>query len=536
MRDVVNKNVTDAHIEESSTRVFSRGWHRLKLYFMIGLPTEEDSDVLGIVETGERMLRIGRSHVGRKAEVTVSTSSHVPKPHTPFQWAAQDSVDEIRRKQQLLRATVSERGLRLKYHDHGISFVEGVFSRGDRRLSSAIELAWQRGARFDGWDELFDLERWQQAFSDSQVEADQYLGTRPIHARLPWDHIDIGLEDGFLLSEYRKAVKNRLSPPCGKIAGELIHPTNLKQAQEEKRRLVCYDCGVACDLTKMREERQVFLRSLGAFEPPIPRAEPVKTIRMTKSRRPPDRGPTVVQFKYRLHYTKLGRAAFIGHLDTIRMLGRLFRRAGIKVAYSRGFHPKPVMDFSPALALGVQSLGELADISLEDRLPAGEVLARLQAVSPGGFHFSQCRELRKGEKSIAKTVRAYDLLIRPAEDGIRFDPTRLQRIIKRFLSEQKILIARKNKQIDVRAFVDTVELVQGEQLEILCDTLSWDAEGLLQVRVGVTPTGSVKPIEVAKALRVWGKDDPRAPHAQLARLGFPGTTHTETRLPLVSVA
>src|SRR5689334_25436741 len=106
MRDVVNKNVTEAHVEESSRRVFGRGWNRLKLYFMVGLPTEEDDDVRGIVETGERMLRVGRqtSGVGNKAEVTVSVSSHVPKPHTPFQWCAQDPIDEIRRKQGILRA------------------------------------------------------------------------------------------------------------------------------------------------------------------------------------------------------------------------------------------------------------------------------------------------------------------------------------------------------------------------------------------------------------------------------------------------
>jgi radical SAM family uncharacterized protein len=139
MRDVVNKNITEAHVAESSERVFARGWNRLKLYFMIGLPTEQDDDVVGIIATGERMLLIGRRHVGKRAEVTVSVSSHVPKPHTPFQWCAQDSIEEIERKQALLRGAVSERGLRLKYHDRGVSYIEGVLSRGDRRLAGVIE-------------------------------------------------------------------------------------------------------------------------------------------------------------------------------------------------------------------------------------------------------------------------------------------------------------------------------------------------------------------------------------------------------------
>src|SRR5215510_1796750 len=277
MRDVVNKNVTEAHIEESSRRVFARGWHRLKLYFMIGLPTEDDDDVRGVVETGVRMLQIGRGLVGHRAEVTVSVSSHVPKPHTPLQWCAQDPEPEIRRKQGILRheANIGHRGvrrdhgIRLKHHHSGISFVEGVLARGDRRLADVIEAVWRAGARFDGWDEVFDLDRWTSALDAHGVDTSAYLGTRPVTARLPWDHIDVGLEDGFLLAEYRKALKGRASPPCGKVAGMLIHHTNLEDADPDRRRLVCYDCGVACDLSKMREDRLVALRALGAATRPV---------------------------------------------------------------------------------------------------------------------------------------------------------------------------------------------------------------------------------------------------------------------------
>ncbi|HWO24544.1 MAG TPA: TIGR03960 family B12-binding radical SAM protein, partial [Kofleriaceae bacterium] len=289
MRDVVNKNVTEAHVEESARRVFERGWHRLKLYFMIGLPTEEDEDVRGIVETGRRMLEVGRGLAGQRAEVTVSVSSHVPKPHTPLQWCAQDPEVEIRRKQAILRATLDapgagrrhgrgrgrDPGLRLKHHHSGISFIEGVLARGDRRLADVIESVWRAGARFDGWDEVFELERWTRALTEHGVDVAAYTGTRPVTARLPWDHIDVGLEDGFLLAEYRKALKGRASPPCGKVAGMLIHHTNLEDAEPDRRRLVCYDCGVACDLSKMREDRLVALRALGAARRPAQAAAPV---------------------------------------------------------------------------------------------------------------------------------------------------------------------------------------------------------------------------------------------------------------------
>src|SRR6185295_18568676 len=166
-------------------------------------------------------------------------------------------------------------GLRLKHHHSGISFVEGVLARGDRRLADVIETVWRAGARFDGWDEVFELERWAAALDACGVDVAAYMGTRPVTARLPWDHIDVGLEDGFLLGEYRKALKGRASPPCGKVAGMLIHHTNLADAEPDRRKLVCYDCGVACDLSKMRDDRLVALRTLGAATRPVAAAAAV---------------------------------------------------------------------------------------------------------------------------------------------------------------------------------------------------------------------------------------------------------------------
>ncbi|HKE15424.1 MAG TPA: TIGR03960 family B12-binding radical SAM protein [Kofleriaceae bacterium] len=526
MRDVVNKNITEAHVAESAERVFGRGWNRLKLYFMIGLPTEEDDDVVGIVETGERMLRIGRKHVGKRAEVTVSVSSHVPKPHTPFQWCAQDATAEIERKQGLLRGTVSERGLRLKVHDCGVSTVEGVLSRGDRRLGDVIETVWRRGARFDGWDELFDLERWQDALADCGVDVAAYLGTRPVSARLPWDHIDVGLEDGFLLAEYRKAVASRLSPPCGKVVGQLVHASNLAEAVAEKRRLVCYDCGVACDLVHMREQRLGFLRSLGADEPVV-LGEPIRRQGLRGSGQGGRRPIPQVSFaerpsrRFRLRYTKLGRSAFLGHLDTARVLARMFRRAGIELAYSRGFHPKPSLAFAPALSLGVASLGEMLDVSIEAGIAgADELAARLGEVSPEGIEFTGCWELPPGSQSLAKLLRAYDLLVRPAA---ALEAGELAARVEAFRAADRVLVARGERQIDVRAMVEDVEVVAGDAATRLAAVLDWPAApALVRARVAVAPDGSAKPIEVARALDIAGGGEPGDPRCLLARLGFIG--------------
>ncbi|MBK7072069.1 MAG: TIGR03960 family B12-binding radical SAM protein [Myxococcales bacterium] len=559
MRDVVNKNITEAHIEESTRKVFERGWHRVKLYFMIGLPTEEDDDVRGIVETGQRMLGVGKRMVGGgKAEVTVSVSSHVPKPHTPLQWCAQDTHAEIRRKQALLRMTVRDRQLRLKYHHGGVSWVEGLLARGDRRMAPVIEHAWRAGARFDGWEELFDEARWQAALDACGVDQAAYLGTRPVTARLPWDHIDVGLEDGFLLAEYRKALKGRASPPCGKVAGMLVHHTNLADAEPDRRKLVCYDCGVACDLSTMRADRLVALRDLGAAAPrAAARALPVidgdaaldvsergggspaeqggggasasgrrEHERADRVRKNGFHGADAPYTSYRLRYTKLGRTAFLGHLDVARLLARSFRRAHLELAMSRGFSPKPRITYGPALSLGVPSFAEVFDVDLQHgdgpALTADDVVARLGAVCPEGLAIVDGVVLPPVQPGLGKLVTAADYVVAPAPDGVRFDEARLGRIAAAFLARDQAIVARGDKAIDVRALVAEVEVIAAPAATRLTAALGWDDGPLLRARVGISAAGSAKPIELAKAFGVYGPDDPRARHALVARLALVG--------------
>jgi radical SAM-linked protein len=339
---------------------------------MIGLPTEEDEDVLGIVQTGGRAQAIGRRIAGRKAAVTCSVSTHVPKPHTPFQWCAMDGREQVLRKQALLRNAARSSGVKLKVHDSAGSFIEGVLARGDRTLSDVIEGAYLRGARFDSWEEQLDLDAWHAAFAQAGVDPDRFLGTIPISAKLPWNHIDVGLAPGFLAREYRKAVRSRLSPPCGKAVGMFIHHTNLQEHDADRRKLVCYDCGVACDMTAMRDRRGEFLVQLASLVPgrgtspesSAPSIEAGEKPRPRAPRRPPERPDQGVPIRLRLCYEKLGRAAYGSHLDLVRLLPRLFRRLSLPLYYSLGFNQKPVMTFGPALPLGVLSLCEYVDLKL----------------------------------------------------------------------------------------------------------------------------------------------------------------------------
>jgi radical SAM family uncharacterized protein/radical SAM-linked protein len=394
MRDVINKNVSEEHILESARRVFSRKWDSMKLYFMIGLPTETMDDVAGIVETGARCLAVARSLPERRrpAQVTCSVSSFVPKPHTPFQWAAMDDMAALAEKQTLLIGLARARKVRLKWHDPEVSYLEGVLSRGDRRLGELIELAYAKGCRFDGWDEHFHFDRWLEAMAELGIDPAPYLGTLPVDARLPWDHVDPGVTRDFLAMEYRRSLKDRLSPPCGKPKGAIIHPDSLAAATAQTKPLVCFHCGVACDLGAMKTERVDFHTQLVGLATQRPLREETAPI------------------AYRLVYAKTGPAQFMSHLDLLRAWPRALRRAGLAAAYSQGFHPHALLSFSPALPMGMAGLAEQMQLRLRADLAPADLLAQLAPALPEGIRLLAA--YRDEPASLASRLERSRLLVR----------------------------------------------------------------------------------------------------------------------------
>ncbi|HWZ87412.1 MAG TPA: TIGR03960 family B12-binding radical SAM protein [Polyangiaceae bacterium] len=535
MRDVINKNVTEAQLMETAERVFSRGFDKMKLYFIIGLPTEEDEDVRGIVAVGKNALAVGK-RVGKRPTVTVSVSTHVPKPHTPFQWCAQDAFPEVQRKQDILRDAASRvKGLKLRVHDSTASVLEGVLARGDRKLGPVIERAFLSGARFDSWDDQLKLEAWKEALAFYGIEIAPYLGTIPVTARLPWDHFDIGLEEGFLAREYRRALASRASPPCGKVAGMFVHHTNVADAASDARKLVCYDCGIACDMTKMRSERVEFLTELGATERRLPvisapapepdvfdgspepfafeavpevRTAPAKMKKkaraLPEALRPVRSGGEPQRF--RLAFTKTGPAALLGHLDLIRELPRVIRRAGTKTAYSKGFHPKPEMSFGPALSLGVASLDEYMDVLLIDAPEPDELLGRLNDAASGGLEFKTVVRLSANDRVITTIVTGARYVIALAESAVKDlgGIAGLERCIAEFLAKSECKLRRDiegvGKFINVRQFVEQMSIGGDESLALL------ERAGLVgrmipvDVTIEIGQRGSAKIAEVVEAL------------------------------------
>lgn len=218
MRDVINKNITEENILKSTRMLFEGGWTNVKLYFMIGLPTETDADIEGIADLSQKVLdeyfAIPKEERAKNISITTSTSSFIPKPFTPFQWAKQDSRSEIVRKQDILKATIKNRKIKYNWHDNRASYLEGVFARGDRRLLPVVLDAVKSGCHFDSWDEHFKFDKWMEAFEKCGIDPDWYLRERSYDEILPWEHIDIGVTKAFFMCENEKAKRGETTPNC----------------------------------------------------------------------------------------------------------------------------------------------------------------------------------------------------------------------------------------------------------------------------------------------------------------------------------
>lgn len=219
LRNVINKNVLEDELMETCSKAFNGGWSKVKLYFMIGLPTETDEDVCGIADLGQKVVNAyyncENRPKGKGVSVTLSTSSFVPKPFTPFQWEPQDTEDSLKAKQQLVKESIKTKKITYNYHDSSTSFLEAVFARGDRRLCKVMELAHKKGFHFDGWSDCFNLDNWLQLFEECGIDPAFYANRRrSFDEVLPWDHIDYGVSKEFLINECKKAYNSETTQNC----------------------------------------------------------------------------------------------------------------------------------------------------------------------------------------------------------------------------------------------------------------------------------------------------------------------------------
>jgi len=250
LRGVINKPIPDQDLLDVAAEVYGRGWKTVKLYFMIGHPTQTLEDVAAIVDLAMAVRDVGRRALGRKAQVNVGVSTLVPKPHTPFQWVPLAGEEEVRAQQEYLKENLRGPGIKLNWNNYQETLLEAVLSRGDRRLAAVIHRAWQLGARFDAWSDQFRVEAWRQAFREAGLEVGFYAGrARPLDEILPWDHLDAGVTRRYLARDYEASLRGETRLDC---------------------REQCYACGI---LTAFREERAAVNDDAWCCPPlrPVPR-------------------------------------------------------------------------------------------------------------------------------------------------------------------------------------------------------------------------------------------------------------------------
>ncbi|PID41497.1 MAG: B12-binding domain-containing radical SAM protein [Proteobacteria bacterium] len=429
LRQVINKGITEEDLLQTAASAFALGWNLIKLYFMIGLPTETEEDIDSIIELAKKTAAAGSVSGKGRNRVNVSIGTFVPKPHTPFQWERQITIEESRKWINRLKARLPRGGFKLKWHDPEQSYLEGVFARGDRRLSALIISSWLSGARLDSWSDSFNLACWQESAASINIDLDFYLRQRDEQEILPWHHIDSLVEQEYLLAERNKSRAGIYTPDC--------------------RYKGCQKCGL-CDFKTIR---------------PVVHTKdtPKETKPMAASRKQPRKLPEE-RFTYLVEYSRTGLISYLGHLEFLQIIFRALRRAEIKTHFSKGFNPSPKVSFGPALPVGTESLCEFFLMELPSPLAEDISWAdRLSRVLPEGIKVLSISPWhRKIPQNIAITYRL------TARSKLSTDE---KQSIDTFLGATHFPVTRtrkgKSREINIRPLVSSVHLLNDTQLEIV---------------------------------------------------------------------
>lgn len=417
LRDIINKNLRDEDYENALEGLFRAGWRTLKLYFMIGLPTETAEDIDGIIELVEIARRKGRELTGGNVNINVGVSAFVPKPHTPFQWLGMMPFEELRQRQGYLRQRLQGRGFKFKSQHLEMSLLEAVLSRGDRKIASLIEGAWRGGSRFDGWSETFNFALWQDAAEKANIDLMSYASRRwDVNEELPWEIIDTGVTKEFLIDEFQNAFKGQITEDC---------------------RRICHDCGLGCK-TVVSPQSSVVSEVLNVTPDGLIESSQLSTLRM------------------RVTFSKTGTLRHLSHLEVTRALLRAMRRAEIPLVYTEGFHPHPKVSFGPALPVGVEGLNEYFDMEIYGDIDVFEIPAKMNATLPEGLRIIGISEAYR-KKSLNESLFRYEYEIEGPQKVVRLFGAQLTS----FMQRHQYIILRDGKTVDIREMIEEAKVNDG---------------------------------------------------------------------------
>ncbi|MFO7974648.1 MAG: TIGR03960 family B12-binding radical SAM protein [Candidatus Hydrogenedentota bacterium] len=434
LRALINKWIPDEDLFNTAEEVFRRGWKHLKLYFMIGLPTETDEDVLAIADLCARTLERVRK-INRGAQINTGVSTFVPKPFTPFQWAGQIDLQETRRRHALLYdAFAKHRAIRFGRHNAFGSLIEGLITRSDRRAADLLEAAWRHGARFDGWDEWRNTTAWEHAIEKTGFSVEDALRERDPKERLPWDHIDVLVSKSWLREEWGAALRLEHAPDC--------------------RGGACRNCG----LNEHERDlcRRMWMRTAEAeTEARKTELQPDKTV-------PERHEPAAVQ-RLRFRIGRSGEARFLSNRELMTAWVRALRRAGLPLSYSQGFHAHPKVTFSTAPAVGEESECDYMDVVLRVVVHPKEAIKQLASALPMGLQVFEADVVPLKAASLMASVTGFSYTLETEAE-----PDVLGRKVESLLARPSIEIEREGKknrkggrrisQVDVRPMIKRLEV------------------------------------------------------------------------------
>jgi radical SAM family uncharacterized protein/radical SAM-linked protein len=454
LRDVINKGLTEADILTAVERAMEAGWTSVKLYFMIGHPTECEEDFEELAQLVEKIRRILKGFPGRR-NITLGFSPFVPKAHTPFQWERQDSIQGTREKLAWVKRRLKGQGVTIRHHETADTAIEGIISRGGREVGAVIEGAWRRGARFDGWGEHCRLDLWLEALEAADLMLESSFREISEDDELPWEIVTYKIDRKYFLNERHKAYRAAETPEC----------------KHER----CTACGV-CDFDAMKNLLAAQVES----------APPERASGLLQG----FRGTTV-----RVGYRKGDPVRFISHLDLLRELERTFRRAELPLVYTEGFSPRPKLSAGPPLPLGWTSDAEWIDIELAEAWPEERLSGLLDLLNTSGAEgvdFVVAAAMPAGVGAlgaeIGESIYKADLPCPPFE--LAFGD--LEQAVAVFMAEPSVVVQRRRKgrvkDVDIRPLVRELSVIARDQVILTLATGS---------------SGSVKPTEVLQtALRL----------------------------------
>ncbi len=453
MRNVINKNLSKEQILEALMTCYKSGWSKIKLYFMIGLPTETFEDLDEMIELLAEIKRtanwqkkeLGLNH---HFDLTCTVSTFVPKPHTPFQWFGQNSPELINEKITYLREKSRKlKGVKLNFSNTFISMLEAAFSRSDKSLGNFVERVFEKGAYLDAWREYFKKDLWVETAQELNIDISKY-STREfsLEEELPWDFIDTGVKKEWLAKEYQKALVDSVSTPCDKGC------TACGVCQEAGKAKVIYPDNAYKSLSKNEET--------------------------DKSER----------YLYRLVITKKGDLKYISHLDWIGTFYKSLKKAGLNLVFSQGFNPAPKISASIALPVFVESDGEVLDIELYDKKTSEELKEQIQKCLPQDAEILNIKNIEKSDAGIDKLIfwARYEAEI---SDKTLVKSLSLRYKISELFDNKEILIEKTNKkglkqQINIRPSVKAFDVIDEEKgkVEFVIKTGQLGSDQIKQLR------------------------------------------------------